>query len=510
MTGDEAPKASDENIQLKRNEEKFRLVVESAPSAMVMVDKGGRITLVNRQAEKLFGFNRIELIGQSIEMLVPSRFHGKHPHDRSTYFHSPQTRPMGSGRDLFGLRKDGSEVPVEIGLNPIETEDGTFVLAAIVDITERKRAEERFRLVVEAAPNAMVMVGREGKIVLVNSQTEKLFGYVREELIGQSIEILVPPDSRGAHPGHRMGFNADPKVRSMGVGRDLFGLRKNGTQVPVEIGLNPIQTDEGHFVLASIIDITQRKRMEEARQKNEELEEQNRRIRDANRLKSEFLANMSHELRTPLNSVIGFSEIIQDGKAGPTTDAQKEYLGDILTSARHLLQLINDVLDLSKVESGKMEFHPEDVNLPSLARELRDTIQVLAEKKGIRIDVQIHPDVEQVRTDPSRLKQVLYNYLSNAIKFTSDRGLVRLELAPEGKEFFKLSVQDNGIGIRREDLHRLFVEFQQLDASVSKKYQGTGLGLALTRRIVEAQGGTVGVDSEFGKGSKFFAVLPRR
>jgi signal transduction histidine kinase len=274
--------------------------------------------------------------------------------------------------------------------------------------------------------------------------------------------------------------------------------------------LNPFHTNEGQFVLASIIDITERKRMEEARQKNIELEEQNRRIQDANRLKSEFLANMSHELRTPLNSVIGFSELIHDGKAGAISDVQKEYLGDILSSARHLLQLINDVLDLSKVESGTMEFHPEDVSLPDLSFELCATLNSLASRKGIKIQVDIDPAVKVVRTDPSRLKQVLYNYLSNALKFTGDEGDVALKMAPEGSDFFRLSVTDNGVGIRPEDMNRLFVEFQQLDAGAAKKYQGTGLGLALTRRVVEAQGGKVGVESRFGKGSNFFAVLPRR
>jgi PAS domain S-box-containing protein len=247
----------------KRAEDRFRLVVESAPSAMVMINDRGKIVLVNAQTEKLFGFSRKDLLDQSIEMLVPERFRAKHPSYRGSFFADPRTRSMGAGRDLFGQRADGSEVPVEIGLNPIKTAEGSFVLAAIVDITERKRAEERFRVAVESAPNPMVMVNTDGKIVLVNAQTEKLFGYSRKELIDQSIEMLVPARFRAAHPGHRIGFFANPQARSMGAGRELFGLRRDGTEMPLEIGLNPIKTDEGSFVLAAIVDITERRKAEE-------------------------------------------------------------------------------------------------------------------------------------------------------------------------------------------------------------------------------------------------------
>jgi signal transduction histidine kinase len=242
---------------------------------------------------------------------------------------------------------------------------------------------------------------------------------------------------------------------------------------------------------------------------NKELEVFSHQLEEASRLKSEFLANMSHELRTPLNAIIGFSELMQDGRAGPVSDRQKEFLGDVLGSSHHLLLLINDVLDLAKVESGKMEFYPEPVDLPRLVGEARDTFKALTEKNQIRLGVEIDPSLVGVSIDPAKLKQVLYNYLSNAIKFTSKGGSVKLSIRPDGAEAFRLEVEDNGIGIRPEDIGRLFTEFEQLDAGAAKKYQGTGLGLALTRRIVEAQGGRVGVSSEPGQGSTFYAVLPR-
>jgi PAS domain S-box-containing protein len=262
--------ARESQRELERKVQERTLQLEAAPCAMLMVDREGRLTLVNAQAEQLFGYERSELLDQPIEMLVPERYRGAHPGHRKIFSGQPTMRSMGAGRDLYGLRKDGAEVPIEIGLNPIQTESGAFVLASIVDITERKRADERFRLVVEAAPSAMLMVSGVGLITLVNKQTEELFGYSRGELLGQHIEMLIPERYRSHHPGHRKTFSQNPSPRAMGAGRNLYGLHKDGSEIPIEIGLNPIETVEGAFVLASIIDITERKRNEQSLRESEE------------------------------------------------------------------------------------------------------------------------------------------------------------------------------------------------------------------------------------------------
>jgi len=242
----------------------------------------------------------------------------------------------------------------------------------------------------------------------------------------------------------------------------------------------------------------------------EDLDTEKRSAQEANRMKSEFLANMSHELRTPLNAIIGFAKLMAFGKVGPVSAQHQEFLGDILKSSDHLLQLINVVLDLAKVEAGKMEFHPQPIDLPQLVGEVRDILRAVAASKQIQIDTAIDPTCTGLELDPSKLKQVLYNYLSNSLKFTPDNGRIFIRARSEGADLFRIEVEDTGIGIRPGDVNTLFTEFHQLDSSASKKYQGTGLGLALTKRIIEAQGGSVGVESLLGRGSTFFVVLPRR
>jgi signal transduction histidine kinase len=249
-------------------------------------------------------------------------------------------------------------------------------------------------------------------------------------------------------------------------------------------------------------------RISELRRKNFELEEQSRRVQEANRLKSEFLANMSHELRTPLNGIIGFSEFLVDGKPGPLNAKQKEYLNDVLCSGRHLLQLINDILDLSKVEAGKMQLHLETFSLIQVAHEVCAGIKPMASEKNITVRVDLDPALDRVTLDEQKLKQIVYNLMSNAVKFTDQGGTVTIKAGLLARERFQIEVRDTGIGIGKEDLGKLFREFVQLDSGAGRRHAGTGLGLALTKKMVEFQEGSIRVESELGRGTAFIVELP--
>jgi PAS domain S-box-containing protein len=473
-------------------------LLEAAPDAIVIVGQDGRIVRVNGRTEVIFGYRREELIGELIEILVPERFRSRHTGERAGYSSHPRVRPMGTGPELLGRRKDGSEFPAEISLTTVQTESGPLVSSIIRDVTERHRLTEaqlRLGAIVDSSDEAIISKSLDGVITSWNRGAERMFGYSAAEVLGKPVAILFPP---GREAEEQMILE---RVRRGESVMQLETVRrcKDGRDIEVSVTVSPLKSGTGRIVGASKVvrDITAQLRTQRA-------------IVEANQMKSAFLANMSHELRTPLNAIIGFTELMYKGKVGPVSPDHREYLGDILTSSRHLLQLINDVLDLAKVESGKMEFRPEPVDMTTLVSEVRDVLRGLAATKRLHVQSAVDAALGPVTADPARLKQVLYNYLSNAIKFTPEGGTITIRVAPEGSDFFRLEVEDTGVGIAPQDLSRLFVEFQQLDAGTAKQYPGTGLGLALTKRIVEAHGGTVEVRSTLGQGSVFAAVIPRQ
>lgn len=487
-------------------EPKLRDLLESMPDGIVMVDSGGQIVLANQQAQKMFGYVTGELTGKSVEQLIPARFRPPHAEHRRRYFSQPRTRTMGMGLELYGLRKDGTEFPVEISLSPIAAEDGALVVSAIRDITERKKAEQKFRGLLEAAPDAIVIVNRVGRIVLANTQAERLFGYVRTELLDKDVELLLPERYRDHHPRHRVRFFSEPNFRPMGVGLELYGRRKDGTEFPVEISLSPLETEDGTLVSSAIRDITDRKLVERA------LQEKNEELAKANKAKDGFLATMSHELRTPLNAIIGFTGMLLMKLPGPLTADQEKQLKTVQSSARHLLALINDLLDVAKIEAGKVELSSEPVDCGAVVDEVVSALRPEASRKGLAFLADLPGSPIVVTTDRRALHQIVLNLINNGLKFT-DTGSIHVVLRRVGNElgrFVEISVADTGVGIRPEDQAKLFKPFAQLDTLHTKTREGSGLGLHLSAKLADLMGSKIEFSSEFGKGSTFRLVLRDR
>ena len=352
----------------------------------------------------------------------------------------------------------------------------------------------------EMSGDGLMALTASGEVLSCNGAAAALFGFGRTQVVGGTLAAALAPTAFFDAPVARVLAECGAR------GSASFKLPRpgiDGAMGELVVSLQAITSGHEQIIL-----LRGTAQVEEATRRTE-LEEQNQRIQEANRLKSEFVANMSHELRTPLNSVIGFAELMASGRVGQISAPHKEYLGDILTSSKHLLQLINDVLDLAKIEAGKIEIRPEPIAPGKLVIEVRHILRGLAAERRTKVEVRIDDRLTGVSLDPAKFKQVLYNYLSNAIKFTPEGGRVVVSVTAQGTDQLRIDVEDTGIGVREDDLHRLFIEFQQLDPGTAKKYAGTGLGLAVTKRIVEAQGGTVAVKSAVGRGSTFSAVLPR-
>ncbi|MXS81638.1 PAS domain S-box protein [Nitrosomonas oligotropha] len=408
--------------------EMMHLAVEASPNGMVMTDCDGKIVMVNSATEKLFGYSRQELIGRSIEVLIPARFRHHHPDYRQAYISESKSRSMGHGRDLYGLHKSGKEFPVEVGLNPVETEhDGIFVLAAIVDITDRKHAEEMIHLAVEASPNGMVMTNHEGKIMMVNTTTEALFGYQREELLGQSIEVLIPESHRAHHPALRSDFIKHPSTRAMGHGRDLHGQHKNGKEFPVEVGLNPIRTPRGVMVLASVIDITERKSQEEQ-------------LKAALKEKDLLLSEIHHRVKNNLqiiDSLLGMQSDMLNNSAAISVLKESQ---NRVKSMALIHQVLYQSLDFSRTDFSNF--------IQSLVDNL--SVSYALDTSRIVINIDTDPEVLLPIDVSIPLGLILNELCTNVMKyaFIENRcGNIDISLKRQNPGQLLVCISDDGVGI---------------------------------------------------------------
>ena len=355
---------------MHQSEARLRAIVDTAVDGIVVINERGIIESLNPAVTRMFGYTPDQLLGQNVKLLMPDPYHTEHDRYLTNYLQSGQKKVIGIGREVLGLRNDGVSFPIELAVSEMLV-DGVRKFTGIVrDISSRKQAEAQFRQVVESAPNGMLMIDPLGNITLVNKQVETMFGYSREEMLGKPVEMLIPERFCPDHPAHRIGYFSAPSSRAMGAGRELFGLHKNGQEFPVELGLNPIDTPNGKLALASIVDITMRKRTESAlskaaqdlERKNWEISEARDQAVRAGQAKTDFLATMSHEIRTPMNGVIGMTTLLLDTEL---TAEQKGYLETLKHSGESLLRIINDILDYSKIEAGKftIEHIPFDLRL---------------------------------------------------------------------------------------------------------------------------------------------------
>ena len=498
----------------RAREQDLAITLDSIGDAVIVTDAAGTITRMNPVAERLTGFGLAECRQRNLDEVFRIE-----QEESGAAVENPVARVLREGV-VVGLAnhtvlvaRDGTRRPIADSGAPIRGENNEIrgVVLVFRDVTEQRQAEEALRHWERIFQHASWGVGlaraSDVKIEAVNPAYAEMHGYTVAELVGAPVSKLWAPETQADMERHAH--------ETRGHGRlvvETTHLRKDGTRLPVEVIGSVVRNAQGSSVyfVANVQDISERKRLQQSQIRAIELEAENRRIEEANRMKSEFLANMSHELRTPLNSIIGFAELLHDEQVGPIAPEQKDFLGEILAGGVHLLRLINDVLDLAKVEAGKMDFLPEPVDLTALVGAVVQSLFATAKSKHLDLQVAVDRALPPVELDPGRLTQLLHNYLSNALKFTPDGGKVVVRASPEGADRFRLEVEDTGPGVPPQDVSRLFVPFQQLDSGATKRHGGTGLGLALTKRLAEAQGGSVGMRAAPGGGSVFFAVLPRR
>jgi PAS domain S-box-containing protein len=486
----------------KESGAKYRGLLEAAPDAMVVVNQSGEIVLLNVRAEKEFGYRRDELLGQQVKTIIPEGFAERLIADGTRSAAEALAQQIGTGIELYGRRKDGSDFPIEIMLSPLESAEGILVTAAIRDISVRKAAEYdlaqmegRYRGLLEAAPDAMVVVNQAGEIVLLNLQAEKQFGYRRDELVGQMVKNIIPEGFAERLVADALRSEEDALAQQIGTGIELTGRRKNGTDFPIEIMLSPLESAEGILVTAAIRDITTRKKAEaHLLQKMEELNRSNEEL-------GQFAYIASHDLQEPLRMVASYTQLLSRRYKGKLDSDADEFISFAVDGASRMHRLIQDLLAYSRVGTkGK------DLLGTSSEEALQQALINLRAAIGESGALVTHDQLPAVLADEMQLIQLFQNLVGNAIKYQSP-GIpkVHISAARDSEQKWMFSVQDNGLGIDPQYFEKIFGMFQRLHKR--EEFAGTGVGLAICKKIVERHGGSISVESRLGHGSTFHFAL---
>lgn len=462
-------------------------LLDAVPAGIIVSRQDGRISYLNAEAERLFGYSRNELIDQHIEALLPDRFSGNHTNLRQSYLDHSSTRYMGAGRDLYGKRKDNSEFPLEIGLRPLISNGEQLVVATIVNITRRKQLEDRLSAVIDASPYGQLLVDEHGIIQLINPSLLNLFGYEKNELMGKSMDILLPERYRDGHQKLREGYTQKPSLRAMGLGRDLTGRHKNGTEIPIEIGLSPVDSDTGRMTLAVVTDISERKRLE-------------LNLKQANAHLEEFTYVASHDLKSPLRGIADLVEWIAEDLSNTAPESVNNNIDRIKIRIGRMERLIEDLLLYAR--AGRRHKESAQVNVPELITNILDMHPIPA-IFTIKQDIRIN----EIFAAKTPLETVLRNLFNNALKHHHGTDPEIIISAEPSGSYCLFKVTDNGPGIPKIAQERVFRLFQTLH---NNEASGTGIGLALAKRLTESHGGQIELISNGEQpGCSFHVWWPR-
>lgn len=469
--------------------ELFRGVFEALPDAVVIVDDAGIVVRANAQCRNVFGYAPEELVGTPVDALVPMRFRQDHPRRRAGYGATADPRPMGLLR-LAAVRHDGNEFPAEISLAPIEVDGQRFVSATVRDITARIRDEERFRSLLEAAPDPTVIVDAAGVILLVNDRVQAVFGHSREELVGRRLDALAPAGVREETMAGFEEYVANPSDVPMGTFRQLVSQHRDGSTIPVELSMSPLWTEEGLIVSVALRDVSERLQMQA----------------ESQRLRDDVIATVSHELRTPLTSIIGYAELMGDLDEFDMSRRARKLLGVIERNASRELQLVNDLLTMAFLDDERLRMRRESLELAKVCRQVVEDQRLRARERALTLTY-VGGDTAPVAGDFHRVVQVIENVVINSLKFTHAGGSVDIAISDHGAMGI-IEVRDTGIGVSPEEQERLFERLYRSPRAIADQVPGAGLGLPIARAIVEAHGGWIELQSELGVGTVVRVALP--